>query len=307
MFMPYPGDPKRAVGWLTDQFSSLSNGTHVGMYLNPSDSCTRLPESIKPLIMSKERYEVRVALCRYGLPYSFEVTPPTVDKLPPMFQVPIGQNIADVIAEHASQALEPVNAKRKYTCSFLGNARLGIAPRAKAVHFIEANPQWNCHLDTSVHWVSDRVYKNQTLAKIVTENYVHVTLNSDFALCPAGGNVESYRIYETVELGSIPILKRNETRITIGKRDHQCTTSYPFLHEFNAPFVWLDSWDQLPQVMQALMQETPEQIYQRRCALIVYLHAASDLLLFRVEVVKWYAYFKREMRQRFVQMLQLLR
>ena len=31
------------------------------------------------------------------------------------------------------------------------------------------------------------------------------------------------------------------------------------------------------------------------------------MLLTRLEVVKWYAHFKREMRQRFVQMLQLLR
>ena len=266
LFMPYPDEsPKnQPVHYLSERFSKLAEGAHVGIYMSPTTYCGKLVEDIKPLLMSTNKYEVRFIQYRYGLTYDFEVTPPTVNELPPMFQVPIGQNVAEVIAKHVDQALEPVNMKRKYMCSFVGDPRLFIKPRANTVYLVESNPQWHCFLDTSVHWSTDKIEKNHTLAEMVAESYVHTTLNSDFSLCPAGGNVESYRIYESAELGSIPILTRNETRMTMYKH-YQCTTTYPFLQEFNAPFVWLDSWDELPQVMEALMQETPEQIYQRRC------------------------------------------
>ena len=270
IFMPYQGeDLNQTINLLRTRLSNVADGASVGIFLSMDDYCNRLPEGIKPLLLDTTRYEVKFIMCRYGLPYGFEVTPPTVDKLPPVFQVPIGQNIADVIQKHASSALEPAHAKRKYTCSFIGNPRKSIIPRAKAVSLVEANPQWNCFLDTSRRWVTENIGNNASLRDVATQNFVNTTLNSDFALCPAGNNVESYRIYESVELGSIPILTRRETRASMKIRSYQCTTTYPFLQEFNAPFVWLDSWDELPQVMEALLQETPEQIYQRRCDLIV--------------------------------------
>ena len=270
IMLPYPKeDPDyySQLHILSKPLSMVADGARVGIYMQPTTYCDKLVEELKPLLLST-RYSVRFVQYRYGLTYNFEVTPPTIDKLPPMFHVPIGQNVPEVIAKYVSRATEPVNARRQYMCSFVGDPRYFIKPRAQAVHLVETNPQWNCFLDTSVHWSTDKIGKNMSLAEMVAESYVHATLSSDFSLCPAGANVESYRIYESAELGSIPILTRKESRATMYSH-YQCTTTYPFLHELNAPFVWLDSWDELPQVMEALMKETPEQIYQRRCVLNV--------------------------------------
>ena len=38
--------------------------------------------------------------------------------------------------------------------------------------------------------------------------YRRALQTSDFTLCPAGSNVESYRIYEAMSYGSVPILQR---------------------------------------------------------------------------------------------------
>jgi hypothetical protein len=69
-------------------------------------------------------------------------------------------------------------------------------------------------------------------------DYVQVLTQAVFTPCPSGSNEESYRIWEALEAGSIPIIKKSRAWKPLG-RDH--------------PLPMLESWDELPQLLEALM------------------------------------------------------
>mmetsp|Transcript_33836 Transcript_33836/g.45741 ORF Transcript_33836/g.45741 Transcript_33836/m.45741 type:complete len:350 (-) Transcript_33836:429-1478(-) len=79
-------------------------------------------------------------------------------------------------------------------------------------------------------------------------SFREVLLNSIFTLCPTGHNPETYRIFEAVEAGSIPVICLNELY-----QNSACRDSFrPFLHT-SAPFLVLRSWTELPQVLGAIL------------------------------------------------------
>jgi len=74
--------------------------------------------------------------------------------------------------------------------------------------------------------------------------YKNVLLRSTFTLCPVGQNPESFRIFEAIEAGSIPVLCMDSEYW-----EHPCRHAYlPFV-KYNAPFVFLQHWHELPQTL----------------------------------------------------------
>ena len=75
--------------------------------------------------------------------------------------------------------------------------------------------------------------------------YARILFNSWYTLCPDGNHPESYRIYESLEAGSIPILALDEHYY-----EHPCQRAFdPFL-EAKAPFIFLNSWNELPEFLE---------------------------------------------------------
>ena len=69
--------------------------------------------------------------------------------------------------------------------------------------------------------------------------YAVILRRSHFTLCPAGNNPESHRVYEAIQSGSIPVMRRTHT-------NHSCQESLsPFE---GAPLLWLDDWEIEPLV-----------------------------------------------------------
>jgi len=84
--------------------------------------------------------------------------------------------------------------------------------------------------------------------------YKNVLKHSVFTLCPTGRNPESYRIYEAIEAGSIPILALDKEY-----HDHPCKNAFlPFV-KYHAPFVFLTDWKQLPKVL-AMYSQDPNKV-----------------------------------------------
>lgn len=73
-------------------------------------------------------------------------------------------------------------------------------------------------------------------------DYVETLQDSVFTLCPMGDLYESYRIWEAVELGSIPVLE-DPAGYKGGARPAQG------LRDIDAPFVFVEDWGELPVVM----------------------------------------------------------
>ena len=88
---------------------------------------------------------------------------------------------------------------------------------------------------------------------------LYVCMHVSFVLV-LGRNPESFRIYEAVEAGSIPILALDKEY-----ESHSCKNAYlPFI-KYNAPFVFLKDWKQLPKTL-SMYLENPEKVahLQRR-------------------------------------------
>lgn len=96
------------------------------------------------------------------------------------------------------------------------------------VAFIHTTDRWRHTIKESNGYISPQFYRS-------------VLLDSKFTLCPAGHNPEAYRIYEACEAGSIPILVDGEDYY----KKHACNGAFEPFKQANAPFIWLNSWDEL--------------------------------------------------------------
>ena len=91
---------------------------------------------------------------------------------------------------------------------------------------------------------------SQSSGHIDPEEYRNVLLQSAFTLCPSGHNPESYRIYEAIEAGSVPILALD--------RSYQlfdCEEAFAPFIESNAPFPMLGSWKQIGTTLERAIRE----------------------------------------------------
>lgn len=67
---------------------------------------------------------------------------------------------------------------------------------------------------------------------------------SVFTLCPAGHSPEAFRIYEAAAAGSIPVVALGD-----GYREHMCQAAYEPFVQAGAPFVFLETWADLPRLL----------------------------------------------------------
>jgi len=85
-----------------------------------------------------------------------------------------------------------------------------------------------------------------------TDKYTEVLLDSVFTLSPAGHNPECYRLFETVEAGSIPVMVKDDLHVT-HKGMHNCIDA--LVRWYSAPMVVLDSWDHLFATLTLMMDD----------------------------------------------------
>lgn len=165
--------------------------------------------------------------------------------------------------ERVPPALVKPASQRAYLFNFMGSLTSNSRRQLKSIlltnefsqesikSFVHITGRWKIKISTSNGYVSP-------------DKYRQVLLDSKFTLCPIGHNPEAYRIYESCEAGSIPILtNRNSYYLK-----HKCKNAYkPFL-DANAPFVWLDDWNSLASVMKLAqenstwVEEKQRQIYR---------------------------------------------
>jgi hypothetical protein len=106
--------------------------------------------------------------------------------------------------------------------------------------------------------------------------YASLMENSIFAPCPGGNNYETIRLYDSLEVGCIPIVTQHEYL-----QDRRVFTVSP-------PFPVINSWDELPDLiadLNAVRESRPDVIDELQLACIAWWaqeKRAVDLLLPRV-------------------------
>ena len=133
-------------------------------------------------------------------------------------------------------------AQRAYRVNFVGSPT--SVPRRMLRDFV-ASPAWqrsaasrSAFIHVTDGWTTT---VDPSKGYISPERYREVLLQSSFTLCPIGHNPEAYRIYEACEAGSVPVIVTGEQAYL----EHKCEDAFrPFLDN-GAPFVVLQSWDEL--------------------------------------------------------------
>ena len=95
----------------------------------------------------------------------------------------------------------------------------------------------------SVKYFSEWNHKDQLKDK----DYISLLQNTKFVPCPEGNNVETYRFYEALECGCIPVF----------------TMLPPVLLDSKIPFLKTDTWEQVAELMKYFLKN-PEQMKQYR-------------------------------------------
>ena len=119
------------------------------------------------------------------------------------------------------------------------------------------------------------------------DEYVKVLRSSDLTLNPAGKNVECYRLYEAMAVGSVPVIE--DTTLTascgtaVGDAHRQV---FRLLKQHNAPVMYVSDWRQLTAILHSEQQMS-----------------SADIIARRINLVNWYRKFRRKMRDTFVHVI----
>ncbi|CAB3983742.1 Hypothetical predicted protein [Paramuricea clavata] len=186
-----------------------------------------------------------------------------------IFQWPLGvatyRNFPKVILSESD-----ISHHRQYMCNFLGTVYPNSSRETLQKIFYEHKLYTICYLRLRETW-------QPTESKETANEYYHALLHSDLTLSPVGVNTECYRLYEACSYGSVPVVEDIQTP------GNCLNTPLKLLKYYNAPFIYLKSWAELPEILEKEKQLTLEQKIQRR----------ENLL-------RWYWKFKRKLQQSFV-------
>jgi hypothetical protein len=99
------------------------------------------------------------------------------------------------------------------------------------------------------------------------DEYVSLLLNSKFAPCPGGQNIETYRFYEALDCGCIPLF-----------------IDIPPILEGVIPFVQLNNWEHAAALMHHFIHNPEEMDSYRKTILLTWTKYKMDL---KERVRKW--------------------
>ena len=164
-----------------------------------------------------------------------------------------------------------IYSKRKYRCNFLGTIYANSS-RELLMGLLKANT-YNCFVKARYIWLEKESKESRSI-------YHDVLQNSDLTLCPVGINSESYRIYEALSYGSVPVLEDIMTPGQCGKDKIDRNPPYLLLKKYKAPVIYIKDWHELPDLLQK------EDLLSHR-----------DVIRRRKKILDWYELFRYKMRE----------
>lgn len=181
-----------------------------------------------------------------------------------------------------STSVIDIHSSRPYVCNFVAT----IYPNSsrQELYNLFTKNDWNhkCLIKTRSKWIANENIESMN-------NYVEALHSSDLTLCPAGLNVECYRILEAVEYGSIPVIEESIINHHNVQNKNQCDRQQVLrlFKQFNAPFHYVQNWtEQLPELLAQYNAMDLRELIRRR-----------------INLIKWYYRFRIHLRNHFVNVL----
>ena len=147
------------------------------------------------------------------------------------------------------------SSKRKYAFNaiFSENTSTGRASLKKVIQ--NAGDSLSSFVQISPKWSGNPNSASNSLANTTT--YMRTLFDSAFTLSPAGHNPECFRLYESVEAGSIPVISLDKEY-----KQHACKEDSLF-HWIDSPIVIVESWNELVPTLQGMLAN-PEELDKRQ-------------------------------------------
>lgn len=187
---------------------------------------------------------------------------PSLKEIKPQFDRPYVCNFLGTVYPNTSRE-ELVNV-----VEYLNNNSVKFIGRNSNVCLVKGRSSW---------WPSETP---QSLAM-----YVDSLRLSDLTLCPVGMNHESYRIWESISYGSIPVLEENLSHVKYPRSSCDQSTSYRLLKKYQAPVLFVANWtnELTSLITREASTVTHEEKIQRR-----------------TQLIDWYKQFKSIMRDELI-------
>ncbi|CAG0889303.1 unnamed protein product [Darwinula stevensoni] len=148
-----------------------------------------------------------------------------------VFQWPLGVATYRGFPKRCISSGEQLERRRKFFANFIGTVYENSS-REVLVEVASESPE-DVFLHIRENWEPEESEETLTL-------YVKTLQSSHLTLCPSGTNPESYRIYEALSCGSIPVVEDP-------RPGGDCDDSpLRLLKAHGAPVVWIRDWRRLP-------------------------------------------------------------
>lgn len=178
------------------------------------------------------------------------------------------------------QSEVPVSNKRKFVCNFLGTVYKNSS-REILINILRSNRIHSlCTVKSRQSWLPQETDQS-------SEDYMKALENSDLTLSPVGINSESYRIYEALALGSVPVVEDVMTTGNCGIASVSDNVPFRLLKKEQAPLIYVKDWKELRSVLSNELKLSPHDKVKRR-----------------KELILWYENFKSKLREHFINVLQ---
>ena len=172
---------------------------------------------------------------------------------------------------------------RPYICNFLGTIYTNSSREELLQVVSNINQRYTernkthkplCFLKTRSKWAPSETQSSRDI-------YVEALKSSDLTLNPIGKNHECYRIYEAMQMGSIPVLEENLSVIEGNKSSCDQSSAYRLLKRYEAPVLFVRNWtSQLPLLIRQEVNQVSKQ----------------EKITRRRELLQWYQQFQEKMR-----------
>ncbi|XP_012565809.2 ribitol-5-phosphate xylosyltransferase 1 [Hydra vulgaris] len=177
-----------------------------------------------------------------------------------------------------------LHSQRMYFCNFLGTiySNHSLSSRSKLFNILTVGRlKTLCYTKVRYSWLPAET-------KETFELYHKILKQSDLTLCPVGFNSESYRIYEAMSYGSVPVIEDVMTHGQCSKDFSSDKHGAPFrlLKTYNAPVMYVHDWSELLSIIELESKMPHVEKVKRREA-----------------ILRWYEKFRSKMRDVFLEVL----
>lgn len=171
---------------------------------------------------------------------------PALIRHPKVTTIPLGYT--DGLEQPIGFSVPRAN-ERRYTWSFAGSIK---ADRGEAIDAFSQLKPYQLNIYDLFH----------DPAHLTSEEYSTLLKQSKFIICPQGGcNIDSFRIYEALTCGAIPVVMKNHAMF-------KCVPTYwhlLFQNVENLPFVVADNWAEAAHVVGEVLRKNQTETIQQKC------------------------------------------